>query len=30
MIKDLIDRLKEHAEWATANEWKTPITLADD
>lgn len=30
MIKDLIDRLREHAEWASANEWETPITLADD
>lgn len=30
MIKDLIDRLREHAEWASANEWETPITLAKD
>ena len=22
--------LREHAEWARANEWETPITLGDD
>ena len=27
---ELIVRLGEHAEWAKANEWETPIMLADD
>lgn len=26
----LVNALREHAEWAQANEWKTPITLGDD
>lgn len=26
----LIQALREHAEWARANEWETPITLGDD
>ena len=30
MYKELADRLREHAEWAAANEWETPITLGDD
>ncbi len=27
---DLVNALREHAEWARANEWETPITLGDD
>lgn len=27
---NLINALREHAEWARANEWETPITLGDD
>lgn len=30
MYRELADRLREHAEWAEANEWETPITLGDD
>ena len=30
MYKELVDGLREHAEWAEANEWETPITLWDD
>ena len=26
----LVNALREHAEWAQANEWETPITLRDD
>ena len=26
----LVNALREHAEWAQANEWETPITLSDD
>lgn len=26
----LISNLREHAEWAHANEWESPITLGDD
>ena len=26
----LVNALREHAEWARANEHKTPITLCDD
>ena len=26
----LVNALREHAEWARANEWETPITLGDD
>ena len=29
MNAELIKALKEDAEWAHANEWKTPITLGD-
>lgn len=29
-MSDLIDRLKEHKEWAEANIWEVPITLPDD
>ena len=25
-----VKALREHAEWARANEWETPITLGDD
>lgn len=28
--RKLISSLREHAEWAHANEWETPITLGDD
>ncbi len=28
--QELIQALREHAEWARANEWETPITLGDD
>lgn len=28
--QDLVNALREHAEWAQANEWETPITLSDD
>ena len=28
--QDLVKVLREHAEWARANEWETPITLGDD
>lgn len=27
---NLVNSLREHAEWARANEWETPITLGDD
>ena len=27
---NLVNSLREHAEWAWANEWETPITLGDD
>ena len=27
--KELIQALREDAEWAYANEWETPITLGD-
>lgn len=30
MYKDLIDRLRDEAEWAEGNEWETPIMLHDD
>lgn len=30
MYKELADKLREHAQWAAANEWETPITLGDD
>lgn len=26
----LVNALREHAEWARANKWETPITLGDD
>ena len=28
--QELIRTLREHAEWAQANEWEVPITLGDD
>jgi hypothetical protein len=28
--KELIQALREHAEWAQANEWEVPIALGDD
>ena len=28
--QELVKALREHAEWAKANEWETPITLGDD
>lgn len=28
--QELVNKLREHAEWARANEWETPITLGDD
>ena len=30
MYEELIERLKEDAEWAKANEWESPITLGDN
>lgn len=27
---NLVNALREHAEWARAHEWETPITLGDD
>ena len=27
---NLVNVLREHAEWARSNEWETPITLGDD
>lgn len=27
---NLVNALREHAEWARENEWETPITLSDD
>lgn len=27
---NLVNALREHAEWAQANEWETPITLGDN
>ena len=28
--QNLVNVLREHAEWAEGNEWETPITLGDD
>lgn len=28
--QELIQALREHAEWQKGNEWETPITLGDD
>ena len=28
--QELVNALREHADWARANEWETPITLSDD
>lgn len=28
--EEIVRALREHAEWAQANEWETPITLSDD
>lgn len=30
MYKELVDNLMQHADWAAANEWETPITLWDN
>ena len=27
---NLVNALREHAEWAEGNQWETPITLCDD
>lgn len=27
---NLVNALREHAEWADGNQWETPITLGDD
>lgn len=27
---NLVNALREHAEWAKGNQWETPITLGDD
>lgn len=27
---EIVKALREHAEWAQANEWEAPITLSDD
>lgn len=27
---NLVNALREHAEWADGNQWETPITLCDD
>ena len=28
--KELVEQLREKAEWARGNEWETPLCLADD
>lgn len=28
--QDLVNALREHAEWAAGNEWETPLMLGDD
>ena len=28
--QDLVNALREHAEWAEGNQWETPIALCDD
>lgn len=28
--QELVKALREHAEWARANQWETPIPLGDD
>ena len=28
--EEIVKALREHAEWAQANEWEAPITLSDD
>ena len=28
--QNLVNVLREHAEWAEGNQWETPITLGDD
>ena len=28
--QELVNALREHAEWSQANEWEAPITLGDD
>lgn len=27
--QELVNALREHEEWARANEWETPITLGE-
>lgn len=27
---NLVNALRDHAEWAEGNQWETPITLGDD
>lgn len=27
---ELVDKLRENAEWAEANEWEVPLTLPDN
>ena len=28
--QNLVNALREHAEWAEGSQWETPITLSDD
>ena len=28
--QNLVNALRDHAEWAEGNQWETPITLGDD
>lgn len=28
--QELVNALREHAEWAEGNQWEAPITLGDD
>lgn len=28
--QELVNALREHAEWTEGNQWETPITLCDD
>lgn len=30
MTSKLVEKLREHADWAGANEWEAPITLGED
>lgn len=29
-MQNLIERLREYAEWTDANEWEVPLCLGDD